>query len=170
MPVQERLNVAQQETLLTLLCWNDEHGKLVASRTRPEMFEGLYREVAERVIKWWSEYDHAPKFHIATLCFDLINGDHGRAQHFRRLLLAIPEMSEGITTDYVIKELDTFVRQQQLKGTILQAAMTLDRGEIAQAEALLDEARFSQDHHVRSRGAAERFCAPAAVSRHTRAQ
>ena len=44
---------SHQEDLITMLCHSDAHGKVVAGLVDPELFDGDYKLIAERVIEYW---------------------------------------------------------------------------------------------------------------------
>jgi hypothetical protein len=122
----EHFNNALQESLITLLCHNDEHGRIVANLIDPAMFGGDYRVIAERALVYWKEYGIAPKDHTADLVTDIISDDSNRkARNFRQILFAMSDSAKGINTRYIVDSCRNFLRLKKMEGTIMQAAETL---------------------------------------------
>ena len=65
MPDQQLIGTNLSEDLITLLCWDDSNGKIVAGLVDPALFPGDYAMIAERAIAYWKEYKEAPKTHTA---------------------------------------------------------------------------------------------------------
>jgi hypothetical protein len=124
----ETLNTTLQESILTLLAHNDEHGKIVASIVEPNLFEGDYRVIAERAIGYWKKYGVAPKAHMDDELSDILDDEHNRkAPTFRRILIAMVHLNDSLNTGYVLDKLHTFVRMQKLKAAILSSAEQLNK-------------------------------------------
>jgi replicative DNA helicase len=143
MIASEPLKQSQQENLLSLIAYSDDHGKLVAT-VDPTLFEGDFRIIAERAIKYWQEHNQAPKNHTADLLSDILEDESNRkAPTFRRVLSNMMSLWEsGINTDYVLDELRRFTRVQSLKKTVLQSAEILTSNpsqSIEQVEALFSK-------------------------------
>lgn len=139
----EKITGAQQENLLTILAHDDKHGKIVARLANPDLFEGDYREIAERFIKYWKKHNTAPKAHAADLFGDILDDKQNRRRKtYERVLRNIDQLIEGINTEYVMSTLRSFTRLQTMKDAILKAAETLQNAEentIQEVEGMLSE-------------------------------
>src|SRR5215472_6129339 len=117
----------QQENLLTLLSQDDEGGRVVAGLVSPELFEGDYRLVAERLIEYWRKYDRAPKVHTADL-FPELSDQHKQSALIRQVLTNMVYLSETIDRNFVLERLNEFVRTQQMKQVTQETADILQAG------------------------------------------
>src|SRR5579862_2406127 len=120
--INDKLGASQQENLLALLAYSDEHGRLLAT-VDPALFEGDYREIATRAIDYWRQQGEAPKHHTADLFADILEDQQNRkAPTFRRILVMMLQLSESINSAYVMTDLNRFITQQKMKATILRSA------------------------------------------------
>ncbi len=127
MAVNEHLNGALQENLLTLAAFNNDHGKIVVNLADPALFEGDYRLLFERVLDYWKRHAKAPESHTADLVADIIEDKKNRkATTFKSILSSMIDLSESINTDYVTDQLKTFTRMQRIKAAILKSAEKLN--------------------------------------------
>lgn len=122
----EHLNLALQENLLTLLAYSDQHGRIVANMVEPELFQGDYGLIVERLIDYWRQYNQAPKAHTGDLFSDVLEDPQNKkAGTFRRILVSMFELSENVNTNYIMEQLRVFKRTQRLTQAIIQAAEQL---------------------------------------------
>lgn len=151
MAIQERLTKSQAENIITILAHSDEYGKLVAQLVRPELFEGEYRVIAERCVEYWRQHGEAPKVHTPDLVAEILDDPHNRrAGTFRRILAGMSELSEGINANYVLRQLKTFTRLQELKDAILRSAEALNspvETTVEQVESILADILRARDFH-----------------------
>lgn len=120
----DRLSSSLQESVLTLLCFNDKEGNLVAGLVTPELFEEPYRDIAARALEYRQKHREPPgQGHIDDL-FDHILDDpnNRRAATYRRLLEGMLRQSEHLNAEYVASRVTEFVRRQTLKVAIVKAA------------------------------------------------
>jgi KaiC/GvpD/RAD55 family RecA-like ATPase len=111
------------ENLLTCLCHDPKNGRIVANLVNPELFEGDYREFAEKAVEYWRRFDQPPGAHMSDLVADVLEDkDNRRAPTFRRIIVSMIELSETINTGYVLEELRKFTRLQKLKDAITKSA------------------------------------------------
>lgn len=119
----ERYHATLQENLVTLLAYDDKHGRIVSNMLDTNLMEGDYRLIAERCIDYWRAYKTAPKDHTADLMSDIIeDARNRRAPTIKRILFGIVELSKSINTDYVMNQLSQFTRMQMLKSAIIESA------------------------------------------------
>jgi replicative DNA helicase len=123
----EKPTTALIENIITLLCYNDEYGKVITNMVDHQLFEGDYRVVAERAIGYWQQYGEAPGVHTSDLVSDIIDDPHNRkAGTFKRILIAMQALSDSVNTTYVMEQLRSFTRMQKLKEAILKSAEQLN--------------------------------------------
>lgn len=124
---EDTLNHALQENLITLLCYNNEQGKIVSNVLNIELMEGDYRMIAERAIDYWRKYGRSPGDHTADMFGDMLGDKHNRRGNtIRRLLRNMISLSENLNTKYVMDQLRDFTRLQRFKQTIVESAEKLN--------------------------------------------
>ena len=123
----ERLNGTLQENIITLLAHNDEYGKIIAARVKPQLFEGEYRTIAERALSYWARHGEAPKHHMADLMDDILSDTRNRrSKSVERILRSMLELAPNINAVYVTGELTRFNRGQRFKDAVLKSAEQLN--------------------------------------------
>lgn len=129
-----------QQNLITILCWDDVNGRIVSNVIRPELFEGDLRTLAERAIAFWKKHDAAPKTHTPDLVGDILDDPHNRrGRSFNRIIANMYELKDSINNDYVLDQVRTFTRLQQLKDALIQTSEKLNAQQeiaIADVEAI----------------------------------
>lgn len=132
----DRLNATLQESVLTLLCHDDEQGRVVSAMVDANLFEGDYRVIAERALSYWKRYGKAPAAHMDDELADVLEDANNRkAPTYRRILVAMLHLSESMNVGYVVDRVRTFVRMQQLKAAIIDSAEQLNKNQ----EVAIDE-------------------------------
>lgn len=123
----ERFQLSLQQDLLTLSVHSDEHGSTIIKLVSPEYFEGDYRTIYERVVSYWKQYGSAPKQHIADLLSDILDNkqDH-RKQTYRNILVQMMEVKDQINPQFVLNNMNMFIRIQRMKSVILESAEQLE--------------------------------------------
>ena len=139
-----RLSGTLQENLMTLVCYDDTHGRIVTQLVDVSLFEGDYRIVMERAAEYWEKYNQAPKHHTADLVADILDDAHDRrGRTYRRILADMFSLWEsGINTGYVMDQLQTFTRLQRTKEAILNSAerlSSLQEGALEEVEEIWNE-------------------------------
>lgn len=119
---RDSLSRAVQETLLVLLCFDDRHARYVRSVVDLSLFESSYREIAKACYEYLDRYGEPPRDHIDEQLDHLLEGDdRQKAYHFSELLTYLHQSKDGVNADYALDRLNTFVRHQSLKRSILEA-------------------------------------------------
>lgn len=143
---ESRLSGALQENVLTLLCFDDEHCKLIRAAVKPSLFESsVFRDVAAAAIDFIDQYDEAIKEHLPDHLEDVLKGDDERkARAYNNLLENLYQSRETVNREYVIKQLHKFVRLQGLKSTIIKATEALADNRVDEAEVALQDGLRAQ--------------------------
>jgi hypothetical protein len=146
---QEKLAVSLQQDLLTLLVHSDEHGRIVSKTIDAALFEGDYRNIAEKALDFWKQHSKAPKQHIADLLSNILEDDHDRrGQTYRRILIQMLEVKDQINVDFVLRSMDQFTGVQKFKAITLQGAELVDaRGIFGFEEAKAIWREFLRDQN-----------------------
>lgn len=142
----ERLSGALQENLLTLLCFDDTNCKIVRAALTPQLFESsVFREIAGHAIDFIDQYGETVKDHLPDHLESILEGDDKRkAETYRRLVDNLFASRESINGDYIIQQLHKFVRQQNLKSSVIRAVEAIEAGRIDQAEVELQKGLNTQ--------------------------
>jgi replicative DNA helicase len=123
----ETFNTTLMENVVTLLAYDDAHGKVVAALVDPSLFEGDFRLLATKIIEYWHQFGQAPKSHTADLLAEVLDDPQNRkAGTYRRILTNMLALSESMNTAYVVDQVRTFSRMQRLKDAILKSAEQLN--------------------------------------------
>lgn len=127
---EDRLSSSLQESILTLIAFDDVQGKIVTNLVTPDLFEPPYRDIATRVLDFRKKNGKAPgESHVDDL-FDHVLEDpkNRQANVYRRLLIGMIEQSKGLNAVYVASRVTDFIRRQTLKGAVIRAANRYQQG------------------------------------------
>ena len=137
----DKLSGAQQENLLTLLAFSDTAFRLVRDSVEPQLFTStVYRDIVTRVHAYIDQFKRPPKDHLPDLLEDVLAADNAQSELYAQVLSAANEARETINEEYVLGQLESFVRQQQIKIGIVQAHQLVTDGDLDQAETVLEAA------------------------------
>lgn len=126
----EQLSSSLQESVLTLIAFNDEKGNVVAGLLSADLFEEPYRDIAQRILDFRKKFNKAPgREHIDDV-FDhvLVDPDHRQFQSYQRILRGLLEQAKGLNAEYVVTRVTEFIRRQTLKAGVLKAAQRYQTG------------------------------------------
>jgi replicative DNA helicase len=119
---KDSLSKAVQETLLVILCFQDQNSRYVRSVVELSHFESSYREIAKACYSYIDRYGEAPKDHIdETLDYLIESDDSKKAYHYAELLTYLHKAKDSVNARYALDRLNQFVRHQSLKRSILEA-------------------------------------------------
>lgn len=126
----DRLGRSLQESVLTLLCFDDTVAQGVSGFLDPKLFEEPYRDIAARAIEYRRRYNKAPgKAHIDDLFDHVLNDPNNRnSRTYQRILAGLIEQSDGLNAEYVANRVGEFARRQNLKATVLRAGQRYQEG------------------------------------------
>jgi hypothetical protein len=145
----EKPTPALMENLITMLCYDDVNGKVLARLIDPVLFDGDYRVIADRTIQFWAKHRQAPKMHTADLVSDILSDQYNRqAAGIRRILHAMHAIHQQINTAYVLDQWRNFTRLQTLKDIIIKSADSLSSQReygIAEVEAMWSKILRTRD-------------------------
>lgn len=142
----DRISGSLQENLLTLLCFDDKNCKLARAAVTPQLFESsVFREIAGHAIDFIDQYGEAIKDHLPDHLEGILNGDdHRKAASYKKLLDSLFLNRESINSDFVVSQLQKFVRQQNYKAAVVNIAEALEDGRVDDAELAMQKALKNQ--------------------------
>lgn len=139
----ERQTFAQQENLISLLAHDAKQGKIIAQLVRPELFEGEYTVVAERLLDYWKQYKEPPAAHTADLFADILEDKRNRkAATYERIIKDMKALAPRVNQRYVMDSLKRFTRFQRFKDVTMKTAELLESNNLntlAEIEAQWNE-------------------------------
>lgn len=141
---EEQITRATQENILCLLTYNEDYFKFIRNVVDVKYFESFYKDIAKKVYTFIDNYDQPPKDHIFDLFEDELDAGNEKAKILKDTLIFIHDTvnEDGINVKYTIDSLRNFVRRQQLKSAILNAAEVIQKeGEnnLIEAETILNK-------------------------------
>lgn len=129
-----------QENILTMLVFSEKNAPTLISNLDIVYFDNkYYRYIAELCIKFYNEFGMVPKNHIADMLEDKLNNSEGTI--YKNILGNIYENNNNINENYVLSELEKFIRVQQLKIAIKKSAELIQSGNINEAEDVIEQVR-----------------------------
>lgn len=133
-----------QENLLTLLTFDKDRAKIIRNTVEPHLFGGFYKEVVARIYDYIDEYKTPPGEHIADLLEDKLESKNKReASTYKDIITSLAESNANINTEYVMSQLETFVKRQSLRSVAVELAKALQRDtedSLEEAEELIKKA------------------------------
>lgn len=137
-----------EENILTMLLWVDRHCSTIAMMVDPELYNTTaYQQIAKAAIPYIQQYGRPPKGHIFNLLEnDLRTRDTGR--FMREALEASQRWASEINAEYVMAELEKWVRVRSRMVALDKAQAALADGDEEQAELLLYEGKASAQYHI----------------------
>lgn len=126
-----KLGVSLQENALTLLCYDDTHGKIISNIVTADTFEGDYRLIAEHALRFWKSFKTAPKDHAPDFMDEILKGNTNsrRQDLFRRIFSSMYNIKDTINTVFVMSRLTQLIRMQRLKEAIIDSAEKINKSE-----------------------------------------
>lgn len=126
----DKLSSSLQESLLTLLAFNEPLGRIAANMVTSDLFEPPYRDIAEKVLMYRNRFGEAPGVSHLDDLFDFIleGKDDSKRAIYQELLSGMLAQSESLNAVYVSQRISEFIRRQTLKGGVLKAADRYQQG------------------------------------------
>lgn len=135
----ESLQGAQEENLLTMLVWNEQHAQTIAMMVPHELFNTThYRKIAKAAVGYIERFGHPPQAHIR----DLLESDLRRGEDAKYLVQAIDateRWAKDLHPDYVQDTCDVWVRRRRRMIALINATDRLQQGDEEGAERALWE-------------------------------
>jgi len=137
---------ALQENQVTLLVYSDKQCMTVRNLIEIDFWGGPYREIARRSYEYIDRFKKAPKDHIADLMADKLEGKKTSRESdlYADILLSIRDNYENINEEYVMSQLETYIRRQSLRSIAIDLGKALQQDtdeSLDEAEKLLAVSR-----------------------------
>lgn len=115
------------ENLICLLAYDEKYAPIIRHSVAPNLFGGPYRLIAARCYSYIDSFKVPPKDHLADLMSDKLSSDTSEAQLYADIIDSIHAAISGINTDYVINQLELFIRRQSLRTIAVDLTKALQR-------------------------------------------
>ena len=127
-----KLQRAMQESLLALLCYDEENGPVASAMLQKKDFDPVFKEVAELALDYWERFGIPPGTHTLDIFNTAAERDESRAPLFQDLFESVEGLfsSDSFNPEYTLDCASSFVRYQRLMGGIQGALHDLNRGDL----------------------------------------
>lgn len=129
-----KISGAIQESALCLMAYDDK-GIPLSSLLSPTVFDPYYREIAGEVSDYISRYGTPPGEHMLDIIEAIKARFPDRAETYQSVYESMEITREGVNADYVLDNVNTFVRFQRLRGSLATAVDSLEAGDVAGLDA-----------------------------------
>lgn len=142
----DRLSGAMQENLLTLLCFDPSRAPLIRNSVTAQMFENaVLRDVAANAMDFLDQFKEPVGEHLPDTLEHVLKGpDERKAGSYSRVLDNLYGSKETVNGDYIISQLNKFIRQQNIKSSIVTAVEAIEDGRVDDAELALTKGLKTQ--------------------------
>ena len=145
--MSELITGSLQENLLTLAVFDTSSLPLLTSTLEVGMFENdFYRNIIREAFQYYKEFKQAPGEHISDLFETHLTrkASEKEANVYERILQQLFHNKDNVNRDYVLSQLNKFIRQATLKDGITAAHQLVKDGKLDEAETKLSESIHSQ--------------------------
>lgn len=130
-----------QESLLVLLCYDKQRAPTIRNLLDPALFGGFYRDIGRRIYDHIDRFKTPPGDHIADLLVDKLESENRReVTLYTDIVESIHAAKDNINAEFVMSQLETFIRRQSLRSIAIDLAKELQRDteeSLGRAEALI---------------------------------
>lgn len=136
--MSEKLSGSLQENLLVLLCYSDTAYNLIRDSVPANLFmTDVYRDIVTRVYDYIDQFSKPPKDHLPDLVEKELEGKKGEL--YEQVLDAIARVRPTLNEEYILKQLEKFIRLQNLKIGVIRASELIGQDKIDEAEVFLEK-------------------------------
>jgi replicative DNA helicase len=142
--MNEKLEGATEENVLTLLCWDEKHAPGLLLRLTPDLFSTrAYQRIAQAAFDYISKYSKPPRAHLRDLLEEqLRKGEEGKL--LGQTITAMDQLAAELQPDYVLSTLERFIRKRRMTMAMEQASDALANDEMEKADAILYGSRDAE--------------------------
>jgi replicative DNA helicase len=137
--LQNKLTGSLQENILSLLCFDTESAMTIRGVITPELFEShVYRDIATRAVSHMEQFNSCPGNHLPDIFESILEGDNDeKADLYGQAITNLFDTKDDINNEYVMSQLNKFVRQQRMKSAVTASVKLIGDGLIDEAETEL---------------------------------
>jgi|SRR5882672_2912447 len=105
-----------QENILCLLAYNGQYAKIIRNSVTLNLYSGPYRIIAARCYDYIDRFGVPPADHCSDILEDKLNNESAEASLYKNTIISIRNAQEGLNTEYVINQLELFIKRQSLRS------------------------------------------------------
>lgn len=139
---------ALQENLIVLLATDSTRAPIIRGAVDPALFSGPYRVIVARIYDYIDRFKRPPGDHLPDILSDKLESQtRGEGELYAEIVENIHRSREGVNAQYVMSQLESFVKRQSLRSIAVDFAKALQRDteeSLTEAEALLASASRQQ--------------------------
>lgn len=120
-----------------MLIYSDKQSVTIRNLIPLEFWGGPFKEISRRSYEFIDRYKKPPKDHIAELLSDKLDGTKRESSLFEDILISIRDSFEHINEEYVISQLETYIKRQSLRTVAIELGQCLQKD----TDASLDDAQ-----------------------------
>jgi hypothetical protein len=135
------------ENLLVLLTYDAEKAPIIRGVVDLSLYGGPYKILAARIYHHLDTFKKPPGDHLPDILSDKLETPGSEATYYTDIISSIHAAKAGINSEYVMAQLETFVKRQSLRAIAVDLTKALQRDteeSIDQAEQLLAKASHTQ--------------------------
>lgn len=137
------LTGALEENLITLLAFDAQRAPIIRGAVDVSLYGGIYRVLASRIYAHIDRFKQPPAEHLPDILSDKLEGKSRESGLYADVIESLYASKGGINAEYVMAQLETFIKRQSLRSIAIDLAKTLQRDtedSLSEAEALLASA------------------------------
>lgn len=144
----DRMSGTLQENVLALLVFDKKHAHIVRSALTVQHFEShVIREIAGVAIDYLDQFHEPVGQHLPDHFEGILNGeDKRKAKSYRTVISGLMAVEGSINGEYVISQLNKFVRMQTIKSTVKTVVECMEDNRIEDAEVAMTKGLASGLH------------------------
>lgn len=136
---------ALSENLITLLSYDKDRASIIRGTVDPALFGGIHRNLVVRIYDYVDKHKKPPADHLPDLFSDKLDNPNNQREAglYTDIIESIHAAKEHINPEYVMSQLETFIRRQSLRGIAVELTKELQRDteeSLDKAEGLLANA------------------------------
>src|SRR5258706_10920584 len=136
-----------QENILCLIAYNDKYAKIIRKSVPLNLWGVPLRIIAAMCYDYIERFNELTNDHLPDIMEDKIKDENAESSLYKKIILSIRDTVQSINTDYVISQLELFIKRQSLRSVAVELTKALQRDtedSLEEAERLISQSRQSQ--------------------------
>lgn len=144
MDYQENISENLQQNLLTLLVFDSFSASIISSTLDINLLDNIfYKNIAKKAIAYYNEFKESCSEHVSDLLEKELN-DEKVKDVYGKIILNLYDNKENVNSKYILSQLNTFINEQSLKVSVIEAASAIKSGNSEEAREILRKASTVQ--------------------------
>lgn len=119
---------ALQENLIVLLVYDAQRAPIIRGTVDSALFGGPYRTIVARVYDYLDRFGKPPGDHLPDILSDKLESvSSSERSLYTDIIEAIHAAKEGINAEYVMSQVETFIKRQSLRSIAIDLSKALQR-------------------------------------------